>query len=203
MDLQMPNMNGFQATVYIRQKLKLQTPIIAMTASALKNEEVKCIELGMNEYLTKPFAPEELFRVLQVYLNGSHGNSNANGQPRNDEQKPPYSLDFISVKKKPSVIAQVLGIILEEAPVALQDIKEAVSDEKWQTAQEKAHKLKSSLGLLQTHDILKLLDSIELNAMNKTDLDSMQALAETAIEKFNLLKPMLEAELEEATKAMA
>ena len=40
MDLQMPVMNGFQATVYIRQKLKLQTPIIAMTASALKNEEL-------------------------------------------------------------------------------------------------------------------------------------------------------------------
>src|SRR4030095_7640073 len=68
MDLQMPIMNGFQASVYIRQKLKIQTPIIAMTASALKNEEVKCIQLGMNEYLTKPFAPEELFKLLEKYF---------------------------------------------------------------------------------------------------------------------------------------
>ncbi|HKP31280.1 MAG TPA: ATP-binding protein, partial [Chitinophagaceae bacterium] len=160
MDLQMPVMNGFQATVYIREKLKLSTPIVAMTASALKNEEQKCKELGMNEYLTKPFAPEELFRVLQSYLLGSNGQSNGNGQVKKDGYKPAYSLDFISVKKKPSVISQVLGIILDETPGALQTIKDAIYDEQWQTAQEKAHKLKSSLGLLQAHELLKILDFI-------------------------------------------
>lgn len=200
MDLQMPVMNGFQATVYIREKLKLSTPIIAMTASALKNEEQKCIDLGMNEYLTKPFAPEDLFRVLQSYLNESNGKGQANGHGHPAEQvhKPAYSLDFISVKKKPAVISQVLGIILEETPAALQAIKDAVYNEDWQIAQDKAHKLKSSLGLLQAHELLKLLDFIEVNAMNRTDLDSLPACAESLIEKFNLLKPMLEAEREEA-----
>ena len=202
MDLQMPVMNGFQATVYIREKLKLATPIIAMTASALKNEEQKCKELGMNEYLTKPFAPEDLFRVLQSYLHGGNGKDNGNGQSQDVAHKPAYSLDFISVKKKPSVISQVLGIILEETPGNLQIIKDAIYDEHWQTAQEKAHKLKSSLGLLQAYELLKILDFIEVSAMNRTDLDSLPACAESLIEKFNLLRPMLEAELEEATKAL-
>lgn len=53
MDLQMPEMNGFQTAAYIRKKLELDIPIVAMTASALRNEKMKCFGLGMNEYLPK------------------------------------------------------------------------------------------------------------------------------------------------------
>src|SRR5205085_12229778 len=94
MDLQMPNMSGFQATVYIRQKLHLDTPIIAMTASALKNEEVKCLQLGMNEYLTKPFAPDDLFKLLEKYFDGKKIEFEKNAVVSRS-QNASYNLDYI------------------------------------------------------------------------------------------------------------
>jgi CheY-like chemotaxis protein len=198
MDLQMPVMNGFQATVYIRQKLKLQIPIIAMTASALKNEELKCLQLGMNEYLTKPFAPEELFKLLEKYFDNKKSDTDRLQSLANLEQKTPYNLDFISIKKKPEVIAHVLGIILHETPKLLQEISNAIFNEDWKIAQDKAHKLKSSIGLLQVKDMLDFLDKIELYAGQTQRHDELPMLIEGAMDKFTLLKPMLEAEHESA-----
>ncbi len=59
MDLQMPVMNGFESTTKIRERSDV--PIIALTAASSKSEQDKCIETGMNDYISKPFKPEELF----------------------------------------------------------------------------------------------------------------------------------------------
>ncbi|MDZ7881166.1 MAG: response regulator [Saprospiraceae bacterium] len=68
MDLQMPTMNGFDATVRIREKS--QVPILALTASASKNEADKCFEIGMNDYISKPFKPQELYFKIMTALAG-------------------------------------------------------------------------------------------------------------------------------------
>jgi CheY-like chemotaxis protein len=66
MDLQMPEMDGYQATRYIRNDMKSSIPIIAMTADAMKGEADKCMEAGMQDYISKPFDPKDLFdKVLQ------------------------------------------------------------------------------------------------------------------------------------------
>ena len=67
MDLQMPEMDGFAATRYIRNNLNMQTPIIAMTATAMKDEQFQCLDSGMNEYMTKPFEFTELYKRI-LYL---------------------------------------------------------------------------------------------------------------------------------------
>jgi len=64
MDLQMPVMDGYTATQRIRQDLQLQIPIIAMTATALIGEQVRCFEVGMNDYMTKPFEFSDLYRRI-------------------------------------------------------------------------------------------------------------------------------------------
>jgi signal transduction histidine kinase len=68
MDIQMPEMDGYATTRYIRNDLKLQTPIIAMTATAMKGEQLQCIESGMNEYMTKPFEFTELYKRIGTLL---------------------------------------------------------------------------------------------------------------------------------------
>ncbi|MBA4851150.1 PAS domain S-box protein [Emticicia sp. BO119] len=68
MDLQMPEMDGYQATTTIRQELKDTTPIMAMTAHSLVGEKDKCIEIGMNEYITKPFNQRELFDKIMSFV---------------------------------------------------------------------------------------------------------------------------------------
>lgn len=70
MDLQMPEMDGIEATIKIRHLSKI--PIIALTASASKQEEEKCLAIGMNDYLAKPFKPKELYtKILNLISQGS------------------------------------------------------------------------------------------------------------------------------------
>lgn len=64
MDLQMPVMDGYQATQEIRRGLRLQIPIIAMTATALVGEQTRCFEAGMNDYMTKPFEFVDLYKHI-------------------------------------------------------------------------------------------------------------------------------------------
>jgi len=65
----MPNMNGYDATKLIREIEKKENKkpikIIAMTANALKGEKEKCISIGMDAYLSKPFKQEDLIKILR------------------------------------------------------------------------------------------------------------------------------------------
>lgn len=72
MDLHMPVMDGREATLALRQKFnRSQLPIIALTANALASEQAACIELGMNDYLTKPIVPVDLFRAIHAVSRGA------------------------------------------------------------------------------------------------------------------------------------
>ncbi|SMO52697.1 hybrid sensor histidine kinase/response regulator [Solitalea koreensis] len=69
MDIQMPLMDGYEAASVIRKELKMQIPIIALTAHALAGESEKCMSFGMNDYLSKPFDADELVEKIKNALN--------------------------------------------------------------------------------------------------------------------------------------
>lgn len=71
MDIQMPEMDGFEATAEIRKRQNSggrRTPIIALTAHALKEDQDRCLSAGMDAYVTKPIRPAELFRAMREVL---------------------------------------------------------------------------------------------------------------------------------------
>lgn len=67
MDIQMPEMDGYTATAVIRNELRLQIPIIAMTAHAMMGEKEKCLQLGMNDYISKPLKETVLYNIIAQY----------------------------------------------------------------------------------------------------------------------------------------
>jgi two-component system, chemotaxis family, CheB/CheR fusion protein len=71
MDLQMPEMNGFEATEYIRNTLQLKVPIIALTADVTMADIEKCYAVGMNDYVSKPIDEKLLYRKLLECLKGA------------------------------------------------------------------------------------------------------------------------------------
>lgn len=73
MDMQMPVMDGLEATKIIRKELKITLPIIALTANALQEHVEKCLESGMNDVVTKPFEPSVLYKkIITLFLALGH-----------------------------------------------------------------------------------------------------------------------------------
>lgn len=69
MDISMPEMDGFQATQFLRKEKKSRIPIIALTAHAYQSDRDKCIEIGMDDYVSKPINEHQLFQILEKFLN--------------------------------------------------------------------------------------------------------------------------------------
>ncbi len=68
----MPKLNGIEATQEIRQLAGCRdTPIIAMTASAFAEDKERCLQAGMNDFLIKPFNPDQLLAILLRSLSGA------------------------------------------------------------------------------------------------------------------------------------
>ena len=67
MDIQMPEMDGYEATRFIRNNLKMDIPVIALTASVIRSDLDKCTDAGMNGYVPKPFERGDLLRELMKY----------------------------------------------------------------------------------------------------------------------------------------
>jgi CheY-like chemotaxis protein len=71
MDIQMPDMDGIEATAAIREKENnsgKHQPVIALTAHAMKGDQERCLEAGMDDYLSKPIRPQELDDILEKYV---------------------------------------------------------------------------------------------------------------------------------------
>ncbi len=68
MDIQMPEMDGYEATRHIRNTLKSNIPIIAITAHAMSGEKEKCLSIGMNDFISKPFNPKELNEKINAFF---------------------------------------------------------------------------------------------------------------------------------------
>jgi len=199
MDLQMPEMDGFETTRYIRQKLKLNIPIIAMTASALRNEKIKCLELGMNEYMNKPFVPADLFRELRRFLLKKEEVTGENNQHFiYTESKKLYSLNHLIELDDLDCLCEVLQIFLESTPVLMNEIKEAIVSKNWEETYKRSHKLKSSIGILQMGKLMSLISKIESDAKERKNLEEIPVNFEKAQKLLLQIIPMIKDELENA-----
>jgi two-component system, sensor histidine kinase and response regulator len=89
MDIQMPEMDGFEATGHIRKDPRYKDlPVIAMTAHALKGDREKCLDAGMDDYVTKPIDPVLLLQTLARWIIGSDEPNPGTALRKTDPEKP-------------------------------------------------------------------------------------------------------------------
>ncbi|RYF98328.1 MAG: Hpt domain-containing protein [Chitinophagaceae bacterium] len=151
-----------------------------------------------NEYLTKPFAPTELFYHLRRFLlQQSETGSLPEGKQVNTGNDL-YNLSLIYEMEDSEYFCEVLKLFLDTTPVILDEIKEGVLYENWDQVYKKAHKLKSSLGILQMNSMLARVAEIEQQAKEQAGTEQIPKTLKEVMEQFNLVRPMIEAELKSA-----
>lgn len=119
MDIQMPKLNGREATKIIREteNKNQNIPIVAMTAHALEEERQKCLEVGMNDFLTKPLEIEKLFNALSKYIDIVTVSVQ-------DEEKASVKLDFLDSEEGLKNVGNDEGFFLEILYTFLTDYKD-------------------------------------------------------------------------------
>ncbi|MEA2626039.1 MAG: hypothetical protein QOD06_2084 [Candidatus Binatota bacterium] len=145
MDCQMPEMDGYQATREIRRREgdTRHTSIVAMTAHALEGEREKCLEAGMDDYLSKPIKKQGVADVLARWIASPAAGESAAAPP--EQALDPTALESLrGSDADPSGVLDIVHVYLEETPSLLSQLGEAVDARDAGAASRTAHALTGS-----------------------------------------------------------
>jgi CheY-like chemotaxis protein/HPt (histidine-containing phosphotransfer) domain-containing protein len=195
MDVQMPEMDGFEATDAIRTRERItgrHIPIIAMTAHAMKGDRERCLEAGMDDYVAKPVHAAELLRVIQKFALATAAPVAA-APPTDNHEVPVFdrhsALDRVSDEEE--LLNEVIQLFLDDAPNRMSEIRASLEEGDPKRLEISAHSLKGAAGYVgaermarQAHKLEELGRSVNLSR---------------ALDEF----PQLERELDQFTLAVA
>jgi len=174
MDVQMPEMDGFEATKAIRQMEgdRKHTPIVAMTARAMKGDQERCLQAGMDDYISKPIEPQELFDTIEKWAKSSVRKKAITGQEGSEKDKLvkyiPIDLEtalsrFDGDKK---FFREMLQEFLKHAPEQLKTLGDAAKKGNAELVEREAHSIKGAAGNLGAKGIAHL--SLKLELLGRT-----------------------------------
>ncbi|MCP4633847.1 MAG: PAS domain S-box protein [candidate division Zixibacteria bacterium] len=184
MDVQMPNMDGFQATAKIREmelKTKEHIPIIAMTAHALAGDREMCIDADMDSYISKPIDPKQLFSMIEALSQNDITDEirivNSEIVNNHTEIEDIYiDLDELleRFENDQELLVQIIRLFVNDCPQLVADIKSAISDNDRNALQRATHKLKGAVGNFAAKPAYEASRRLEEIAENG-DNDSIQS----------------------------
>ena len=151
MDLQMPEMNGFEATEYIRNEMNSDIPIIALTADVTTVDLEKCKLVGMNDYLAKPVDERLLYSKIVSIVNG---NLHKKDPPVDVKVEPVklkcINLEYLTLKTKsnPQLMMEMISLYLEQTPTLIKAMKLGLLNQDWEVLKSAAHKMIPSFSIM-------------------------------------------------------
>ncbi|MBK0402720.1 PAS domain S-box protein [Adhaeribacter sp. BT258] len=168
MDLQMPEMNGFDATKHIREEMNCNVPIIALTADVTTVDVEKCKAVGMNDYISKPIDDKLLYSKIIKFLK-QPGFKKAGIKNKEDLQTRPLkcvNFDYLKrITKNNKRMMEMIGLYLEEIPQLVQTMKQAIADKDWESLK------------LSTHSLIPTFSTMGINPEFEDMAKAIQALA--------------------------
>lgn len=204
MDIQMPEMDGYETTSRIRTQEGpyKNIPIIAMTAGALKGDDEKCLNAGMNAYISKPFNPEYLLELLAKHLPQQKQPVESPNKQVDDSKKSSIedelkktglNLDYLlqlSGGNKEFII-EMIQLFIAQSPDFLEDLHNQAQQRKWENLSKTAHKFLSSVGYMGLNKEADLLRKVEENAKKGTNLENLPGIIAEIVENINILQVQL------------
>lgn len=165
MDIQMPEMDGIEATKIIREEMNIKTPIIALTANAFKTEIDKCISTGMDDYITKPFAEESLVKIIDKHIRTQE--NTPDGLPIVER---PY--DLTSIKNlgqgDEQFIRKIITLFITQTQEVLPLIELAFNDKNFAEIARLVHKIRPSVEAVGIVSISGDLKELEISAKEQS-----------------------------------
>jgi PAS domain S-box-containing protein len=153
MDVHMPRMSGFEATAAIRARERStgrHLPIVALTANAMKGDRERCLQAGMDGYVSKPIRREDLFGAMAAAVGGRRrprGAAEERGGARPFDEAEVWQ----RINGDGEILRELVGLFLEEAPRLMSDIREALGLRDGPALALAAHTLKGSAGAFAGH----------------------------------------------------
>ena len=195
----MPEMDGFETSVYIRNELQLEMPIIALTANIASTGVRKCIEVGMNDYIAKPIDEKLLFSKINHWLKlplGSREYRMPKGTASENTNPKCIDLSYLKrrTKKDAALTAEMIRIYLKQTPELINAIKEGIEKKDWSLLYAAAHKLLPSFAIMGidprfeeiTKKIQEYAGSPEDLSVVLQNIDSIEAICKQAIGELEL-----------------
>jgi two-component system, sensor histidine kinase and response regulator len=167
MDIQMPEMDGLEATMKLREQEKItgrHQPIVAMTALAMKGDRHRCIEAGMDGYLTKPIRQQELDEALESFAGQKRIHSTSAATPSAKEISVDTAELLERVDGDHAFLAELAEIFRQDYPRHLTAAREALSHQDSGAVAKASHALKGALANLAAGPASRIAQQLEANA---------------------------------------
>jgi CheY-like chemotaxis protein/HPt (histidine-containing phosphotransfer) domain-containing protein len=169
MDIQMPIMNGYEATKAIRaMEIGRRVPIIALTAGNVKGEKEKCLEAGMDDFVTKPFVENTIIQLFKVWLDPALQECDTLKMSHLQTKDDHFNLQLLKnyVGNDDAIIEEVLRLTKQELQRSLSIIWMLAIEENIQELREAGHKLFGTavgIGLEILAGIARQFEHLNLN----------------------------------------
>ncbi len=171
MDLHLPVMDGFETTRYIRKNLSQTIPIIAITANVVNGEEEKCLEAGMNGFISKPYTEKDLLDKISTCIPFKNGMAEKFVPATANPDAALYSLSFLKDVSKGNrdILQQMILVFTEQVSLAVNELKIAYNSHSYGEMYAIAHRIKPDIDNLNITSLKDNIREIEVFAEQKKD----------------------------------
>ena len=155
MDLQMPEMDGFEATDYIRNVMKSNIPIVALTADVTTVDLAKCTAVGMNDYIAKPVDDRLLYNKIISLVKPNKPTEEDTFEEKNQSLTVNcIHLDYLKerTKSNPILMMEMISLYLQQTPPLVEAMKQSLKDKNWPGVYAAVHKMIPSLAIVGISD---------------------------------------------------
>ncbi len=207
MDVQMPQMDGLEATRVIRQweAGKSHIPVVALTAHAMESDRQRCVDAGMDAYVSKPFSADVLYATIEQLV-GPTSRPDLEGRPAQADQSGNSVIDrqeaLDRVEGMADLLKEMAQLFLDEYPDLAGKIADGLAAGDPVVPRELSHRIKGTVGLFAARGPFEAAK--RMNDLGKTgDLEGMTQAWHHLEQQMGLLLPELEALAVEGVKAWA
>ncbi len=180
MDLQMPVMNGFEATEYIRKKLNSNIPVIALTADVTTVDLAKCKAVGMNDYIAKPVDERLLYsKIAGVVKPPMVIGINKETIEGVSKKLKRTNLNYLNrcTKSDPSLMMEMITAYLIQTPALIKTMKQSQKDKDWDSLQAAVHKMIPSFSIMGINaDFESMAKKVQEYSRTKQQTDKLPDL---------------------------